>query len=275
MGAPSKAMVACVQLDSQDNEEENWTQIVELCKRAARCSVDVIALPENMLYEGRELLRKHDVEGLWKPRLQALAKELDVAIVAGTVREPTEDAESPKSYNTCLAIDAAGEERGRYRKIHLFDIDLENGPRHKESDYLAPGIAPVACDLAPLGRVGLTICYDVRFPELFRHLARHEKVETLFVPASFTMATGKDHWDVLLRARAIENQCFVIAPNQCGTKGKRMQKYGRSVIIDPWGTVLARAADGPSFCIAELDFRALRQFRRSLPIQQHTRLMES
>lgn len=273
MSNESKALVACVQLDSQDNEEANWTQIETLCRSAARCNVDVIALPENMLYEGRELLRKHDIAGDWKARLQGLARELGVALVAGTLREPTEDSASPKSYNSCLAIDKTGTEVGRYRKIHLFDIDLENGPTHKESDYLAPGKEVVACDLAPLGRVGLTICYDLRFPELYRQLARVEKAQTLFVPASFTMTTGKDHWEVLLRARAIENQCYVVAPNQCGVKGKHMQKYGRSMIIDPWGTVLATAPDGPSFCVAELDFTKVANFRRSLPIQAHTKLI--
>lgn len=273
MSHDSKAVVACVQLDSQDDEEKNWTQIVELCRSAARCGVDVIALPENMLYEGRELLRIHDIEGDWKGRLQQLARDLGVAIVAGSLREPTDDPESKKSFNSCLALDKQGREVGRYRKIHLFDIDLENGPSHKESDYLAPGKDVVACDLEPLGRIGLTICYDLRFPELFRQLARSEGAQTLFVPASFTMTTGRDHWEVLLRARAIENQCYVVAPNQCGVKGKSMQKYGRSMIIDPWGTVLATAPDGPSFCVAELDFNKVAQFRRSLPIQEHTRLI--
>ena len=237
-------VVACVQLDSQDDEEENWKQIVKLCQRAARSRPDVIALPENMLYEGRELLRKDDLDGLWTARFQELARSLKVALVAGTVREPTEDERSPLSYNSCFVIDKTGQLCGRYRKIHLFDIDIENGPRHKESDYLAPGKDIVACDLPPLGKIGLTICYDLRFPELFRHLARVDMAETIFVPASFTMTTGRDHWDTLLRARAIENQCFIVAPNQCGTKGRRMQKYGRSVIIDPWGTVLARASNG-------------------------------
>lgn len=269
----NRVTVAAIQFDSQSDEEANWRQLEELCRRAAAHKASVLALPENVLYEGRPLKRIQDVEGTWKPRFSALAKELGVAIVCGSLRERTDDADSELSYNSCLAIDAEGQEVGRYRKIHLFDIDLEDGPTHKESDYLKPGKDIVSCDLPPLGRVGLSICYDLRFPELYRRLAREHKATTLFVPSSFTNHTGKDHWLPLLKARAIENQCYVIAPNQCGTKGS-LQKYGRSVIIGPWGTVLACAPDGPGFALAELDFDRLAQLRRSLPCAEHARLLD-
>lgn len=277
MTEPADAvMVAAVQVDSLTDEEANWTQSERLIREAAACAAEVIALPENMLYEGKELKRRQDVEGVWIPRFQELARELGVAFVTGSLREPAvgpgivDDGES--SFNTIVAIDREGNIHGRYRKMHLFDIDLPDGTYHKESSYLTPGDAPVTCELPPLGRIGLSVCYDLRFPELYRKLFM-DGAETLFVPSSFTMETGRDHWEVLVRARAIENQAFVVAPNQWGQKGRVMRKYGRSMIVDPWGVVLARCPDRPSFCIARLDFAALRETRRNLPTRDHVRLL--
>ena len=265
-------VVAIAQIDSRADMEANWEQAERLCRRAAKLGAEVVTLPENMLYEGPDMFCKQDVEGVWKPRLASLARELGVAIVGGSLREPTPDAADPKSYNTVLALDSEGVERARYRKIHLFEVDLPDGTCHKESDYLCPGSEPVVCDLPPLGCVGLSICYDLRFPELYRELVKRG-AKTLFVPSSFTMETGRDHWLALLKARAIENQCFVVAANQVGQKGRKVRKYGRSVIIDPWGTELARCPDKPSICLAELDFEVLEEARRGLPALEHMRLI--
>lgn len=267
----AKVLAAAIQLDSQEDEEANWAQAEALCRAAAGHGAGVLALPENMLYEGKNTTRRDDIEDRWLPRIRALAEELGAGIIAGSMREAAADPDETRTYNTCMAVDATGALVGRYRKIHLFDIDLPGGLRHLESAYLLPGKRTVTCELGVMGTVGLSICYDLRFPELYRALTDAGAL-TLFVPSSFTKETGKDHWFPLLRARAIENQCFVIAPNQIGLKGGKLAKYGRSTIIDPWGTVLATAPDGPSFCLAELDFGALARVRASLPVHDHAQL---
>lgn len=268
----NRVLVACLQLTTTNDEEQNWQQILELSERAIGYGAQVLALPENCLYEGHPLCRIQDIEGVWKPRFRELAKQHKVSILCGSLREETEAKDKDLSYNTTLVMGPEGNELGRYRKMHLFDVDLPEGPKHLESSYLKAGNEAVVCDIPGLGVCGLTICYDLRFPELYRSLVREHGARVLFVPSSFTLMTGRDHWLQLLQARAIENQCFVIAPNQWGVKGK-LAKYGRSAIIDPWGTVIATASDGAGLCLAELDFAKLEKIRAGLPVHEHARLI--
>jgi nitrilase len=188
-------------------------------------------------------------------------------VIAGTVPLPARDPE--KVRNSSLAYDAAGRRVARYDKIHLFDF-TGGGEQYRESRTIEAGDAPVAIE-SPFGRIGLSICYDVRFPELYRELVARG-AELLLVPSAFTVPTGSDHWEVLLRARAIENQCFVVASAQYGQHSAKRRSYGRSLIVDPWGLVLARASDGEGLALADLDFERLRDVRRRLPALAHRRI---
>ena len=163
-----------------------------------------------------------------------------------------------------------GERVAVYRKMHLFDVDLPDGARYRESELVAPGPEPVVAE-TPFARVGMTVCYDLRFPELYRALAARG-AEVLVVPAAFTLHTGKDHWEVLLRARAIENTSWLLAPAQVGRHSEKRTTYGNAMIVDPWGTVVARASDGPGLCLAELSPEVLARVRREIPSLGHRRL---
>jgi predicted amidohydrolase len=156
-----------------------------------------------------------------------------------------------------------------YRKIHLFDVALGEGATHTESSSVEPGTSATLAE-TPLARIGMSVCYDLRFPGLYRALVRGG-AELFTIPAAFTVPTGRDHWEILLRARAIENQCFVLAPGQVGQNTPKRQTYGRSMIIDPWGTVLEVAPDRPSVAVAEIDLEQLRSLRRRLPCLEHER----
>jgi predicted amidohydrolase len=182
-------------------------------------------------------------------------------------------AEAGRFFNTSLLFDVRGEVVATYRKIHLFDVDLGPGPlTYRESETLLPGEQTVVAPLFDT-RVGLSICYDLRFPELYRALSA-DGAEILFVPAAFTMQTGRDHWELLLRARAVENLAYVLAAGQVGEHPPGKSCYGRSMIVDPWGTVLAQAADEEGFVGATLDLERLRRIRRNLPALGHRRLGE-
>ena len=170
---------------------------------------------------------------------------------------------------TAVAFDNSGEELARYRKIHMFDIETPSGHVFKESDLFKPGAELKSYDVGDR-KVGMSICYDIRFPELFR-LMMDQDANVITAPSAFTSATGPDHWETLLRARAIENQSFVIATNQYGRHSDKLHSYGRSVIIDPWGVVLATAADGESIATAEIDFAQLADMRERLPALQNRR----
>jgi predicted amidohydrolase len=173
-------------------------------------------------------------------------------------------------YNTSVLLGPDGRQLAVYRKIHLFDAEVGDGATYRESDTVAPGASPVTAE-TPLGTVGLTICYDLRFPELYRALAR-AGATLLTVPAAFTLMTGKDHWEVLLRARAIENQAYVLAPAQGGRHTDQRVTYGHAMVVDPWGLVVARASDGEGLALAELDTELLARVRKNLPALRHRRL---
>ena len=252
---------AAVQLNSTDEYDRNLEVAERLIREAAAEGAELVALPEkwNLLAGGEELLA--GAEPLGGPSLSAArgwARELGIDLLAGSLSERGED----RAFNTSVLIGPGGEDVAVYRKIHMFDVDV-GGVAYRESEHEQAGEEIVT---APLGAtvLGLSVCYDLRFPELYRILAvRGARVLT--VPSAFTLATGRDHWEVLLRARAIENQAFVLAPNQVGEAPPHFSSYGRSAIVDPWGVVLATAPDEECFVAAELDFAAQDRVRESLP----------
>jgi deaminated glutathione amidase len=188
--------------------------------------------------------------------------------LAGSILE--EISNSERAYNTSLLFAPSGKQIARYRKIHLFDVDLPNGVSLRESQTRAHGESPEVVK-TELGAMGLTVCYDVRFPELYRRLAE-QGAELIFVPSAFTAYTGAAHWETLLRARAIENQAYIIAPDQFGKTANSFETHGHSMIIDPWGRIIAELPDGPGVITATIDFDYLAKIRAELPALNHRRL---
>lgn len=268
--------VAIVQLSSQDDVEDNLARAGALVRGAAEAGAGLVALPENFAFMGEETKKQHIAERLDDEQagpiaaaVRAWARELGIWIVAGGMPEASGDAERP--FNTSLLVAPDGTLAARYRKVHLFDVDLADGTKLLESAATSPGAEPVACDVGDGIKLGMTICYDLRFPELYRALVERG-VRLVTVPAAFTLTTGKDHWHVLLRARAIENQVFVLAPAQHGRHPRGRQTYGKSLVVDPWGDVLAQCPEGESFAVTRLDFAAQDRVRASLPCLAHRRM---
>jgi len=253
---------AAVQLNSTSDKARNLATAERLVRAAAADGAELVALPEkwNLLAGGEELLA--GAEPLDGPSLSAArdwARSLGIHLLAGSIAER---GEGGKAANASVLIGPDGEDLAVYRKIHMFDVDA-GGVAYRESEHEQAGSEVVT---APLGGLiaGLSVCYDLRFPELFRILALRG-ARILTVPSAFTAATGRDHWEVLLRARAIENQAFVLAPNQVGQAPPHFDSYGHSAIVDPWGTVLALAPDEECFVAADLDLAAQDDVRASLP----------
>lgn len=272
--------VAVVQLSSQDEVDGNLTRATSLVRAAAAAGAKLVALPENFAFMGEEEKKrgiaekvplKSTGEGPILRALSTVAKDRGIFVVGGGMPEASDDPERP--YNTSVLVAPDGRVVARYRKVHLFDVDLADGTKLLESAATKAGevdIDPPA-EIGPSLKMGMTICYDVRFPELYRKLlALGARVVT--VPAAFTVHTGKDHWHVLLRARAIENQIFVLAPAQHGKHPRGRTTYGKSLIVDPWGDVLAQCGEGEGFAIADLDVAAQDRVRAGLPCLVHRRL---
>jgi deaminated glutathione amidase len=254
---------AAVQLNSNDDKGRNLAAAERLVRAAAADGAELIALPEkwNLLAAGERMAA--EAEPLGGPSLGAArgwARELGVHLLAGSIAERAEDG--GKAFNTSVLIGPGGEDLAIYRKVHLFDVEA-GGVSYRESEHERAGEEIVTATAAGL-EVGLSVCYDLRFPELYRILALRG-ARLIAVPSAFTAATGRDHWEVLLRARAIENQAFVLAPNQSGEAPPHYSSYGHSAIVDPWGVVLARAADGEGFAVADLDLAAQERVREELP----------
>ena len=255
--------VGLVQINSQEDRHRNVARAVELIGQAAAQGAQLVALPEYTTFLGRsEVQPQHveDIDGETAQALSTAAKRHNVWIHGGSLIERS--GQPHKNYNTSLVFNPNGERVAMYRKIHLFDVDIAPGS-YRESDSLIPGEDIVTTDINGV-RLGLTICFDVRFPELYRALAL-AGAKIIAVPAAFTAFTGKDHWEVLLRARAIENQCYIIAPAQWGEHPVGRMCYGRSMIINPWGTVIAQAADGEGVVVANLDMADLERIRTAVP----------
>jgi predicted amidohydrolase len=261
---PDRIRVACVQLTSRADKAANLERTEQLVARAAATGADLVVLPEKWNAIGDVAVLQAAAEplagGESVEAMSSWARTHGITLVGGSITERREGRE--KLSNTCLVFDSEGELAAVYRKIHLFDVDV-GGHRYRESDAEEPGDEPVVARLEDWP-IGLSVCYDLRFPELYRILAL-EGAELVTVPAHFTLYTGKDHWHVLLRARAIENQLFVAAAAQVGETIPGKPSYGRSLVVDPWGTVLAQAPDEETVIFAELDRERLHEIRRNLP----------
>jgi deaminated glutathione amidase len=263
---------AVVQLNTQDNVAENLGRVRHWVAQAAGAGAELVVLPENFAFFGeeaqkRELAEKLDgaFPGTILRALFELAAKHRVWIVGGGMPERNDDIARP--YNASVLVDPKGTLVATYRKIHLFDVSLADGTTLRESAAASAGAEPVSAEILGV-RLGMTICYDVRFPELYRRLV-DQGVRIVTVPAAFTVTTGKDHWHALLRARAIENQVYVLAAAQQGKHPRGKQTYGKSIIVDPWGDVIAQCSDGEGLAIAELDFAYQDRVRTSLPSLLH------
>lgn len=267
----SKFRAACVQLRSSDDVLENVRTASELIREAQAAGAQLVATPENTTLMapdgGAKLERSFDeAHDTALPAFVALAEELGIWLLIGSLAikvSPT------KTANRSFLIDPKGRIVTRYSKIHLFDVDLPSGEKYRESNTVAGGDSAALAE-TPWGKIGMTICYDLRFPQLYRSLAQ-KGAFLLSVPSAFTETTGKAHWHVLLRARAIENGAFVLAPAQGGTHANGRKTYGHSLIVAPWGEILAEAGTDPCVIIADIDPAAAIDARTRVPSLQHDR----
>jgi deaminated glutathione amidase len=260
---------AAIQMSSTPIRVENLETAERLMRAAAASGANLLTLPELWSCHGLEKVYKENAEPIPGPTtdfLGNLARELGVYVLGGSILEG--DPSSRKLHNTSTFFGPDGEMSAVYRKIHLFDVKAPDR-EYLESGTIAPGVEIVTAKAAG-ATLGLSVCYDLRFPELYRLLALRG-AEVLVVPAAFTLQTGKDHWDLLLRARAVENQAFVVAPAQWGQKADGRWTYGRSIIVDPWGTVLAQCPDRDGYALATLDLDYLDRFRQDFPALKNRR----
>jgi predicted amidohydrolase len=271
--------ITVVQTNSISDKRKNIAQATELIDRAvATDRPDIVVLPEVWSWRGgttADKVREADkIPGgpAWEV-LATLARRHSIWVHGGSMIEHIPGSET-QVYNTTCVFDRTGREVARYRKIHMFDITAPDGTRYNESDTIRPGTDLALYDLEGL-KVGCTICYDIRFAELYIGLAKRG-ADIIMVPSSFTVQTGKDHWEVLLRARAIETQCYIVAPGQYGPfvdgKGGVRQSYGHSLVADPWGHIVARASDGVGFATAHIERAQIERVRGLIPMNAHRRL---
>ncbi|HOX37375.1 MAG TPA: carbon-nitrogen hydrolase family protein [Candidatus Brocadiia bacterium] len=260
---------AAVQVCADLDREKNVSKALDIASRARSDGAEFICLPEMFACYGpaKEMVAQAEIiPGPTTHRLSEFAASSGCWLVGGSIFEKAAEG---KVRNACPVFSPEGKLAAVYRKMHLFSINIPERVNYRESDFVIPGDQTVAVR-APFATVGLSICYDLRFPELYRNLM-DQNCEVLCVPAAFAMETGRDHWGVLLAARAIENQSFVIAANQWGDHPRGLRSFGRSMIVDPWGVPLAVAQDGEGFCSAVLDAGRLAQVRGSLPALSHRR----
>jgi predicted amidohydrolase len=262
--------VAVCQVNSREDRAANLAVAGDLLQRAAAAGADFAVLPEYVDYLGRSAgePKPEPVDGEFAAFFADAARELGIWLVAGSFHEAGPDP--ARTFNTSLVFDRGGRLAAVYRKIHLYDVEIPGRVSYQESRTVAPGTETVVADVDGVP-VGLSICYDLRFPELYRRLVV-AGAQILVVPAAFMMHTGRDHWEVLLRARAIENQCYVLAAGQIGDHEPGRTCFGRSMVIDPWGTVLAQAPDTVGVTVADLDLDRLATIRAELPSLANRRL---
>jgi len=272
----SRFLAAAVQLSSTSDEEANWESARSLVERAAGYGARFVGTPENTNYLGPHADKVHRAEpldterGKTCRRFSGLAAKLGIHLLLGSFNERSD--EEHRCYNTSVLFGPDGRILAVYRKIHLFDVDHSEEVRFLESDTVVPGEQVVVRE-TPLGAFGLSVCYDLRFPELYRRL-RDGGAEVITIPSAFTLTTGRAHWYPLQRARAIETQCWVIAPAQHGRHddGGLRESYGHAMIVDPWGQVVAAAPDGPGLALAEIDLDRVHRVREGMPVAKHRRL---
>lgn len=279
MSEAQEITVAAAQMQSQDNLSENLSVAAELVRKGTRRGATLVVLPENFAFMGNEDEKRGiaeaiggeaSAEGPILSALRKMARDNSVFLIGGGMPERSTDPARP--FNTSVLLSPAGEVVASYRKIHLFDVEVGDGASYHESKATSAGDRVVVADVGGVA-VGMSVCYDVRFPELYRKLADKGAVLAT-VPAAFTLMTGKDHWHVLLRARAIESQLVVVAAAQCGIHPKGRRTYGKSCIIDPWGDVLAQAPDGVGIVCTTVDLERALRVRQSLPSLSHRRAFE-
>lgn len=260
---------AVIQLNSRNNPAENLATVEHFLDRAASMGAQFVSLPEFWMYLGPYAGFDEVAQTIPGPaiaRLQEKARRHKMIVHGGSIVEHSSMVPG-KFHNTSVLINRDGEIVAQYRKIHLFDVDLANGEKHYESERIVPGDQVVTAEVDGI-TFGLTVCYDLRFPELYRSLVL-QGAQILMVPAGFTLHTGRDHWEVLLRARAIENLCYVIAPGQVGQYPPNRQCFGRSMVVDPWGLVLAQAQDMPTVIMTEIDLEQIDKARAQIPCLGH------
>jgi predicted amidohydrolase len=266
-----KFTAAAIQMLASDDKSANLAEAARWIRQSATAGAKLVALPEVFIWRGDKRSERAAAEPIPGPASTAmaeLARELGIYLLAGSILE--EIPGSAKAFNTSLLFDPSGKLIASYRKIHLFDVDLANKVSARESDTRAAGETVVIAE-TELCNMGLSVCYDLRFAELYRQLASRQ-ADLIFVPSAFTAYTGEAHWEPLLRARAIENQVYVVAPNQFGKNPKSFETHGHSMIIDPWGKIVAVLPDGPGFVISEIDLDYLSRVRCELPCLAHRRL---
>lgn len=266
-------VAATIQLTSTSDADASLASASHWITQAALAGAQLVITPENTNFLGPHTDKVRMAEPVGGPTTQrfgALARQLGIHLILGSFNERSDDPH--RCYNTSVVFGPDGSVLATYRKIHLFDVDVSDEVRFMESQTVVPGDTPVVIDTA-LGRIGLSICYDLRFPELYQALVARG-AQILTVPAAFTQHTGKDHWAPLLQARAIETQSYVLAPGQVGEHddaGLR-RSWGHSMIVDPWGQIVAQASDGPGFALAPIDLARVDTVRRAMPVGQHRRL---
>ena len=256
--------VAALQMNTQDDRDHNLERAVTLIGSAVSQGAELVALPENFNFLGPEEAQVAHAEPLSGPTLTAMADQArthEIYLCAGSILETVEGQE--KVFNTSVLFGPDGKQVARYRKVHLFDIEVEGQVQANESAIMAPGDEIVVAQ-TDLAAVGLSICYDLRFPELYRSLAL-QGAQVIAAPAAFTLYTGKDHWELLVRARAVENTVYLMAPAQFGRYPVAEHCFGNTMIVDPWGTVIARAADREVAVVADIDLAWQATVRTSVP----------
>ena len=266
--------VAAIQMASGPNVNANLLEAARLIKKAVEAGAKLVVLPENFAIMGMNEadkvdIREEDGKGPIQEFLAEQAARHGIWLVGGTI--PLAASDANHVYAACLLFDDKGKRIARYDKIHLFDVQItESDERYNESATIEPGNDIVVVD-TPFGKLGLAVCYDLRFPGLFRRMI-DEGVEIFAMPSAFTAITGRAHWDVLVRARAIENTCFMIASAQGGYHANGRETYGHSMIVDPWGLVLDNLSRGSGFVVADIDLGRLRDLRRTFPVLEHRKL---
>ena len=275
MTVPTSFKAACVQVTSGPDIEANLRPTGDLIRRAREQGADLITTPEvvGAIIHGRKntlAATPAEADHPAIPFYSALANETGAWVLVGSLAVKLNDSTLA---NRSYLMDPAGGIAATYDKIHMFDVDLAGGESYRESATYRPGKQAVVADL-PWGRLGMTICYDMRFAYLYRALAK-AGAQVITVPAAFTVPTGRAHWHVLLRARAIETGCFVVAAAQCGTHDHGRKTYGHSIIISPWGEILAEAGEEPGVIVAELDLAKVEEARRAVPSIHHDRAFDA
>jgi predicted amidohydrolase len=262
--------IGLIQMTSTADRAANLDRAATMVRRAASDGARLVALPENFSYlrsEGDPPPRPEPLDGETVTRFSALARDHAIWLLLGSI--PEDSGTAGKIHNTSVLLRPDGSTAAVYRKIHLFDVAIPGEVELRESDGVEPGDELITAD-TPWGRIGLSVCYDLRFPELYRALA-FQGATMLFVPAAFTSYTGRYHWEALLRARAIENQCYVAAPAQSGRHSASRSSWGRTTVVDPWGEIVASLGEGEGILAAELDPARVEEVRRRLPCLSHAR----